>query len=238
MELTANINQPKFTPEQINTLYSFTRRHFVEYYDLQTELVDHLANAIEQRWSVNPDLSFDDALNAEFKKFGIYGFSDIVAQRQAALTGRYYKLIWGYAKDFMRLPKVLIVLAGMFVAYKLVLTIPYFVAIFTCAMLLVFFPRFIVLNARFKKQSKATGKRWVFQENIYRCSGFGAFFYIFFQLARFEAGPGTSPWFAGIAAMVTVLYALCNYITLFVIPARAEQHLKSVYPEYGLEISA
>ena len=31
----------------IESLYQFTRDHFVEYYDLQTELVDHLANSIE-----------------------------------------------------------------------------------------------------------------------------------------------------------------------------------------------
>ena len=30
-------------------LYAFTRKHFVEHFDLQTELVDHLANGIEQQ---------------------------------------------------------------------------------------------------------------------------------------------------------------------------------------------
>lgn len=227
----------KLTPREIAALYDFTRKHFVLHYDLQTELVDHLANAIEQHWAKNPNLTFDEVLNAEFKKFGVFGFSDIVAQRQAALTKRYYKLIWSYTKDFLRLPKILIALAGMAVAYKLVLTVPYFVAIFTFALLLVFFPRFIMLNKQFKKHAKATGKRWMFQENVYRCSGFGAFFYIFFQLARFEGGPGASPWLAGVASVLIVLYALCSYITLFVIPARAEEHLKSVYPEYGMEIS-
>ena len=37
----------KVNQKQIDELYLFTRQHFVEYYDLQTELVDHLANAIE-----------------------------------------------------------------------------------------------------------------------------------------------------------------------------------------------
>lgn len=37
----------KLSTEQIDYLYQFTRNHYVEYYDLQTELVDHLANAIE-----------------------------------------------------------------------------------------------------------------------------------------------------------------------------------------------
>ena len=40
----------KLSAEQIERLYQFTRQHYVEYYDLQTELVDHLANAIEEQW--------------------------------------------------------------------------------------------------------------------------------------------------------------------------------------------
>ena len=37
----------KLTEEQIQQLYKFTRQHYVEHYDVQTELVDHLANDIE-----------------------------------------------------------------------------------------------------------------------------------------------------------------------------------------------
>lgn len=57
----------KLSLEQIERLYQFTRQHYVEYYDLQTELVDHLANAIESQWLENPKLSFEQALQVEFK---------------------------------------------------------------------------------------------------------------------------------------------------------------------------
>ena len=40
----------KLTNQQIEQLFTFTRQHYVEYYDLQSELVDHLANAIEEQW--------------------------------------------------------------------------------------------------------------------------------------------------------------------------------------------
>jgi SPX domain protein involved in polyphosphate accumulation len=84
----------KLNQEQIERLYEFTRQHYVEYYDLQTELVDHLANSIEEQWKENPKLSFETALNIEFKKFGIFGFMDVVEKRQKALSKKYYKLIW------------------------------------------------------------------------------------------------------------------------------------------------
>jgi hypothetical protein len=49
----------KLTAEQIDHVFTFTRQHYVEWYDLQSELVDHLANAIETQWQENPKLSFN-----------------------------------------------------------------------------------------------------------------------------------------------------------------------------------
>ena len=51
----------KLTTQQIDQLYLFTRQHYVEWYDLQSELVDHIANAIEAQWQQNPNRSFDEA---------------------------------------------------------------------------------------------------------------------------------------------------------------------------------
>ena len=76
----------KLTPEQIQQLYKFTREHFVEHYDVQTELVDHLANDIEQIWETQPNLSFEDARTISFKKFGVFGFMDVVGERAKALN--------------------------------------------------------------------------------------------------------------------------------------------------------
>jgi len=38
----------KLTKNQIDELYKFTRKHYVYHYDVQSELVDHLANDIEE----------------------------------------------------------------------------------------------------------------------------------------------------------------------------------------------
>ena len=55
--------------EQIENLYAFTRKHFVEYYDLQTELVDHMANDIEVILEKDSSLNFEQAREKAFKKF-------------------------------------------------------------------------------------------------------------------------------------------------------------------------
>lgn len=72
----------KLSTQQIEQLYAFTRQHLVEWYDLQSELVDHLANAIEQEWEQNPNRTFEEILNKEFQKFGVFGFMGVVEERQ------------------------------------------------------------------------------------------------------------------------------------------------------------
>jgi hypothetical protein len=50
----------------------------VPYYDLQVELADHLANAIEEQMSSNRNLSFQKALENVHQSFGISGFAPLV----------------------------------------------------------------------------------------------------------------------------------------------------------------
>lgn len=109
----------KLTPEQIERLYQFTRQHYVEWYDLQTELVDHMANAIEAQWQEHPKLSFEEALQKEFKKFGVFGFMDVVEKRQAALNKKYNGIIWKHFKAFFTIPKIILTATLVAVTFAL-----------------------------------------------------------------------------------------------------------------------
>lgn len=101
--------------EQIDALFDFTRKHYVEYYDLQVELVDHLANDIEQIMNENPKISFEQARDKAFKKFGITGFSDVVSAKTWQMQKEYYKLIF---KHFLSLltSKIIIISIAFFAA--------------------------------------------------------------------------------------------------------------------------
>jgi hypothetical protein len=81
------------------TNYSLLPQHFGEYYDLQSELVDHLANSIDAMGTISKR-TFEEALNIEFKKFGIYGFMDVV-YKDSGPKQKYYKIVWNYFKDFL-----------------------------------------------------------------------------------------------------------------------------------------
>src|SRR5690606_74958 len=98
----------RLSKQQIDQLFAFTKKHCVEFYDVQVELVDHLVNAIEEQWKENPTISFEDALQTEFKKFGIFGFTGLVEQKQAALKNHYWKIIKKEFISFFSVPKIIL----------------------------------------------------------------------------------------------------------------------------------
>jgi hypothetical protein len=83
----------ELSAEQVNQLFEFTRKHYVEYYDVQVELVDHLASSIENEQAENPNLSFDEALNNVFRGFGIFGF-DGITEAKVELIGKQQRKLW------------------------------------------------------------------------------------------------------------------------------------------------
>jgi hypothetical protein len=83
----------ELTQEQITQLFDFTRKHYVEYYDVQVELVDHLASSIETEMEQNPNLSFEQALNKVFSGFGIFGF-DGIAQTKGDAVAKQQRKLW------------------------------------------------------------------------------------------------------------------------------------------------
>lgn len=225
----------KITDEQVEQLYAFTRKHFVEYYDLQTELVDHLANAIEEKWQQQPGLLFDDALKQEFKKFGVFGFMDVVERRQLALTKKYRKLLWTYFREYFKLPKILLTIILTVLVAKSIQYIHAVIAPVLLFLILIFsLFRFFVLNYRYRKKVKQTGYRWMLEEIIFRCGSIPVFIFIPYQVIEYVYDKEYSTVGQWILSAGVVLFAIYQYIILYVIINRAEVHLEQTYPEYKL----
>jgi hypothetical protein len=227
----------KLNEKQIERLYQFTRQHYVEWYDLQTELVDHLANAIEEQWPQNPKLSFEEALQIEFKKFGVFGFMDVVEKRQAALNKKYNKIVWSHFKEFFSIPKI-IGTASVFIILVLIMLKFEFAHIVVISLFVIstifFFVGIIKLSIRNKKQNKISGKRWLYKDIIYGLGTFGGLSYLPIQLAlQLYDKINFLNLISSVIISITVISVfLFNYIVLFIIPSKAEEYLKETYPEY------
>lgn len=229
----------KLTPDQIERLYLFTRQHYVEWYDLQTELVDHLANAIEQQWQVNPKISFEDALQIEFKKFGVFGFMDVVEKRQLALQKRYSKLVWKHFKEFFTIPKIVITLFStvlLFLIFRNYSQAEILITTLFMLVLITFWVSLFYQSRKNKKEFKTTGKKWLFKDIIFGHSSFAGLSYIPVQvMLHVDFGQNIGILKAVFFSLLFVSMALCEYVILVIIPSKAEDYLKETYPEYALE---
>lgn len=157
----------KLTSEQINQLFDFTQKHYVEDYDVQVELVDHLANAIEAQWTENPNILFEDALNSEFKKFGVFGFTRLVEQKQVALQKHYNKMLLQEVLKFISLPKVLITVSLYLLIFFFLKNTGSLGEIVVLSLILGSFLFYSIISFSFiykiKKKQKSQGKKWLIQ---------------------------------------------------------------------------
>ncbi|WP_297101151.1 hypothetical protein [uncultured Draconibacterium sp.] len=102
------------TQEETDHLFKVCENHDVSQYDLQIELVDHLASLIEQHWEEKPEDPFKYALYKALQKFGPSGFQQIKEQKQKELVRKYHRTLWSYLLEFYRWPKMLLTLALSF----------------------------------------------------------------------------------------------------------------------------
>jgi hypothetical protein len=125
------------TQEQLDHLFSFCKKHYVQYYDLQLELVDHLANAIEEKMKEDPKLSFESALDKVYAGFGITGFSKIVAARTASLDKTTSRLRWKLFLAYFTWPKVSMTLCMLVALSVLPLYLPGYSVLVLLVLLLI-----------------------------------------------------------------------------------------------------
>lgn len=227
----------KLTAQQIDQLYTFSRQHYVEWYDLQSELVDHLANAIETQWQENPKLNFDEVLNKEFQKFGVFWFMEVVEEKQKFLDKKYRKLIWEFYKEFFRLPKIILTIALIYGLNTVVnffenpkdvfLGVYFFTLIFA-------FVLFLKTRKQLKQKEKRTGKKWLF-EDYERGSVTIPLMILLFNSAVFSFNK-ISLWqmeYSIIASSILVFIVLYVFIQLKIIPNKVSEELAKTYPKYS-----
>lgn len=229
----------KVNQEQIDRLYRFTREHYVEHYDLQTELVDHLSNAIEEEWKENPKLSFEEALQKEFKKFGVFGFSDVVEQRQSALAKRYHKFVWNNFKAFFKLPKIILTVGLMGILFQTLQVVSFKLAIVIALLIgfVIVYSYFVYQTSKkFKEKKKIDERRWIMEEMIFNYGTLTAYpilLNLFFQIVNFKSISFENSYVQLVFSIIFVSIGILFYVLTKIIPSKAEDYLKQTYPEYA-----
>lgn len=228
----------KISQNQIQDLYTFTREHFVEHYDLQTELVDHLANDIETIWIEQPSLTFNEARDISFKKFGVFGFMDVVSKRQKAMGKRYNTYLWNEFKEWFTFPKVLItLLVYLFFYVTLASSFAFKILMFSYGIIAIWsLYKSVQLNQQFKRRKRISDKKWMLEEIIFKQAGVSALL-LLSQLPSLHQF--SDRWL--VSTSTTIMLSICAtiiilwmYISFELLPNKAEELLNETYPEFNL----
>lgn len=107
------------TKDQIDYLFKFCEKHLVFYYEVQVELVDHLANAVEKEMADDEKLTFESALDKVYARFGVMGFAPIVAEKLGLAQSKALKRYWRIVANQFAWPRVLMFLAVSALFYVL-----------------------------------------------------------------------------------------------------------------------
>lgn len=227
----------QLSTEQIDQLYLFVQNNGVHYYDLQTELVDHLANHIETQWAYNQNPDFEDALSFAYSGFEKNSFTTLVATRTKALLKKHIRFVRSCFGSFFTFPKLIVTVALFFSLHSIFLIdteVPIF-QLSVLALQFMFLAKFILTKKHFEKRLKQKEKVWLLEQLVYKSITMPATLFITgisFQFTDNFNGPGVvAQW---VLSGIFTLAFLHNYIVLYVIPYRAEEYLRDTYPEYDL----
>jgi uncharacterized membrane protein YkgB len=228
----------KLTDAHIQELYDFTEKQKVKHFDLQTELVDHLANGIETQWKEQSTLSFEEILALEFEKFGAKGFKNVIDKHDGILRDKYKKLLYRFGLEYFKLPKII----GTITAIILVMYLqrfghfagwaPFF---YLCMLIPYMFLSTIQLRWQYRRKVKQTNRRWKLEEMIFGTSeGITLVIIILNIVFSFDLYKVASIYVQFLSAFMMVASLILTYIIFIILPDKAAELLRETYPEYEL----
>lgn len=216
----------QLTEEQVQQLFAFTEKKYVKWYDLQCELVDHLAEMIESEMSTNNTLTFKSALDKVYSSFGIFGFSQIVREKEEQLRRQTKKLYRSEVLKMFKWPNI-IKSATIFMAL-------YFLSIITNAIYLyaafsiLLITGFIIFIVKTKTGKKS---KQLLMTQYFPTAGFGGFIYFQFwaNMWRFdlhEIQPVNNLLF-----ITVIFFGIISYFASYTVMKNVTGRARQLYPE-------
>ena len=197
--------------------------------------MDHLANGIEAQWEDNPKLSFEDALDIEFKKFGVFGFMDVVSETEKSMGKQYRRFLLAEVKDWFKLPQLLFSVILVMVFFSIFkssyseLILAGFYLVFASWMVF----KMVVLRRTFKSR-RQNAKKWMLEHIIFQQAS-GVLLVALLNVFHIFNLSHTSEITTLGAVLLSVLFAiavLVSIVSLQILPNKADQLLKETYPTF------
>lgn len=102
------MNISQINQEQLLCLFEVCEEQGVIYYDVQVELVDHLASQIEEKLKARPDQGFEDILDEVLLSFGASGFYKIQKCKEEEMSEKYNRILRAFIHEYYSIPRIVL----------------------------------------------------------------------------------------------------------------------------------
>ena len=217
----------QLSSEQIQVLFDFTKKKYVHFYDLQLEIVDHLAAAIEDKICEDNKMSFEQALQEVYSNFGIFGFAHVVREKEKQIDRQANSMLWKEIVSLFTWPHLLFSMLVLVSLYTLTLFfIVKTILIVTLLISLILLPFY--LRTLFKQIKPKKSLRIL----AYYKPGLELIPYIYVQLVLHLN------WISGTAYVLISFFSFIFVVASYKVNAKIKSNALELYPEaFVLEIS-
>ncbi|WP_113639138.1 hypothetical protein [Nubsella zeaxanthinifaciens] len=105
---------------QIDYIKNYILKKGIRYVDVQMEILDHVASAVEEKMGLNESLTLDQALKEVHQSFGIFGFSSLEDAIVNGMNKKYNSIFWANFKSFFDFKYLTLLLLTGILFYKVI----------------------------------------------------------------------------------------------------------------------
>jgi len=99
------------TKENIQSLHYWAKTQGVKFYDVQIEIVDHIATSIESKTRTHPDISIQRAFEEEIENWPKKKIDQLIKSKKHHLYWSWYRNLGRYILEFFQFPKIMVLVA-------------------------------------------------------------------------------------------------------------------------------
>lgn len=109
----------KLSKQQLDLIKTFISKKGFVYADVQLEIIDHVANAIQDKLEGNSKLNFEEALHQVHASFGIFGFSVLEDSMISGMNKRYNRIFFNNFLSLFNYKYLLLIFLSISLIYAL-----------------------------------------------------------------------------------------------------------------------
>lgn len=228
------------TQKETEELFNLCEKYGVIFYDVQIEIVDHLALLIEEQWGKTPGLSFNKALNFAVSSFGTSNFTKISREKEKGVNRKYNLLLWKYFIEFYKWPKLLITLVftlGLLLLFQITIHTKTILLIYSGVVLVGFAFYLIRIFPKFKIKVKS-GELFLLETTQSQTMSIGV---ILLQIPLLtnnifkwnEIESINNVLILTAISFMIVFFSILLYANLFFLQKKIKEHFKEQFPEFA-----